>query len=405
MIKVLRYIIRFIPVLISTIAAFVSIFSAASVRLEAEIAEQKSRIAALEAAYANGEIASVDEASFFAGDLEAELEAGMKFNEISFIATHNSYQTPAIDETKKVYQGLSELTFGLIAANTGDFWSETLTQQLNCGIRSFEMDIETFDRDGEISFTCMHSPYIEMATSCYDFALAMKEISMWSDNNPDHLPITIIIEPKGLFIPLEDMEFFKLDYAGELDNVLRKTLGDKLFTPADMLRDYSSFGEMRKADDWCRVSDMLGKVLVLMHECDVTEEYIETDPSIKSQAMFPMLREGDIDRDCTSIILCNKPEKLLKLKADLDERNILVRTRTDEFVSVTEERRENALKSNALIISTDYPVRTDNTAESYVVSFGGNKTVRKVTEQNNPVEMREYSCYNNVNFLRRVFSE
>lgn len=380
MFKVLRYIVRFIPVFISTLAAFVSIFSAAPVRLEEDISEQKSRIAALEAAYASGEIASVDEALFFAGDLDVELEAGMKFNELSFIATHNSYQTKAIDETKKVYQGLSELTFGLISANTGDFWSETLTQQLNCGIRSFEMDIETFERDGEISFTCMHSPYIEMATSCYDFALAMKEIAMWSDNNPNHLPITIIIEPKSLFIPLEDMEFFNLDYAKELDNVLRETLGEKLFTPADMLRNYSSFGEMRKADDWCRISDMLGKVLILMHECDVTEEYIGIDTSVKSQAMFPMLREKDLDRDCTSVILCNKPEVLLELKADIDERNILARTRTDEFVSVTEERRENALKSNALIISTDYPVRTDNTAESYVVSFGENKTVRKVTE-------------------------
>lgn len=380
MIKILRYIVRFIPAFISTLVAFVSVFSAAPVRLEEEIAEQKSRITALESAYASGEIASVDEASFFAGELDAELEAGIKFNEISFIATHNSYQTKAIDETKNIYHGLSELTFGLIPANTGDFWSETLTQQLNCGIRSFEMDIETFDRDGEISFTCMHSPYIEMSTSCYDFALAMKEIAMWSDNNPGHLPVTVIIEPKSLFIPLENMKFFNLDYAIELDNVLRETLGEKLFTPADMLRSYSSFGEMRKADDWCELNDMLGKVLILLHECDVTERYIEIDPSVKSQAMFPMLREEDIDRDCTSIILCNDPEKLLELKTEIDERKILVRTRADEFTSVSEKRREKAFESNALIISTDYPVRTDNTDESYVVSFGENKTVRKVTE-------------------------
>ena len=86
MFKVLRYIVRFIPVFISTLAAFVSIFSAAPVRLEEDISEQKSRIAALEAAYASGEIASVDEALFFAGDLDVELEAGMKFNELSFIA-------------------------------------------------------------------------------------------------------------------------------------------------------------------------------------------------------------------------------------------------------------------------------------------------------------------------------
>lgn len=380
MIKGLRYIVRFVPALISTVIAFISIFSAAPARLTEEIAEQKDRVAALEAAYANGEISPVDEASFFAGDLNAELEAGVKFNEMSFIATHNSYQSEAIDETKKLYKNLSDITFGLVSDKTADFWSETLTQQLNCGLRSFEIDIETFDRDGEISFTCMHSPYIEMSTTCYDFALAMKEISMWSDNNPNHLPITIIIEPKSTFIPLKDMKFFNIDYAKALDNELRKCLGEKLFTPSDMLRDYSSFGEMRAANDWCKVKDMLGKVLILMHENKVTEEYIGIDPSLKTQAMFPMLRKDDIDRDCTSIILCNMPDELLEINAQIKEKKILARTRADKFTSVNDERRKNAFESNAFIISTDFPVRTDNTAESYIVSFEENKTVKKVTE-------------------------
>lgn len=377
-IRILRYIVRFIPLVLSTVITFCSVFPASTERLEKDIDEQIQRIAALEQAYSNGEVEPVDEASFFAGNLEAELEAGIKFNEMSFLATHNSYQTSAIDETKKIYRNLSELTFDAISSKTGDFWSETLTQQLNCGFRSFEMDIETFDRDGEISFTCMHSPYIEMATSCYDFSLALKEIALWSDNNPNHLPVTIIIEVKSLFIPLEDMKFFNIDYAHVLDGVLRESLGEKLFTPADMLRDYSSFGEMRAADDWCKVKDMLGKVVVLLHEGNITEEYIEIDPSIRTQAMFPMLRYEDIDRDCASFILCNDPEELLEVEEEvIAENKIMVRTRTDKFTDVTQERREQALASGAHIVSTDYPVRTDLTEDSYLVSFGEHKTVRK----------------------------
>lgn len=378
--KILQYVVKFIPVLLSTIVTFVSLFPSSLARLDEEIVEQKNRIAALEQAYANGEIAPVYESSIFAGNLDAELEAGIKFNELNFMATHNSYQTPAIEETKTLYRNLGQLTFDYIAGNTGDFWSETLTDQLNCGLRSFEMDIETFDRDGEISFTCMHSPYLDMSTSCYDFALALKEIAMWSDNNPNHLPITVIIEPKSLFIPLEDMKFFNIDYAKALDEVLRESLGEKLFTPADMLRDYSSFGEMRKADDWCKVKDMLGKVLILLHEGDVTKKYIRIDPSIKTQAMFPMLRPKDIDRDCTSFIICNKPDELLEINEEvIFEKKIMVRTRTDNFTSVTEERREQAMASGAHIVSTDYPVRTDLTKDSYVVTFGENKTVRKAS--------------------------
>ena len=239
MINFLTYLVRFIPALLSTVITFVSVFPASYARLDEEIVGQIQRIEALEEAYANGEIEPVDEASFFAGDLDAELEFGIKFNEISYLGTHNSYQSESTETTKKLYRNLSDITFGLVAPETADFESETLTDQLNSGIRSLEIDVEVFDRNGEISFTCMHSPNIEMTTTCYDFELAMKEIAMWSENNPDHLPITIIIEPKETFLPMKDMKKFSIGYADEFDAVLRKTLGEKLFTPADMLRDYS----------------------------------------------------------------------------------------------------------------------------------------------------------------------
>ena len=380
MIDFFSRIIKFIPALISTAIAFVSLFPANNAKLDGMITAQEQRIAALEQAYANGKILPVDEASFFAGDLKAELDAGIKFNEMSFIATHNSYQSAATDETKALYRSLSALTFGILPENTADFASETLTDQLGNGIRSLELDIEVFDRDGNVTFTCMHSPHIDMSTTCYDFELAMKEIALWSDNNPNHLPVTIIVEPKSVFLPLEDMKKFSFDYADEFDAMLKESLGDRLFTPADMLRDYASFGEMRAADDWCKVSDMLGKVLVLLHDCGATEEYIKLDPSLKSQAMFPMLRQDDIERDCASFILVNSPEKLLKSKEELIESGVIMRTRCDSFGNAPQKRFEQAMATPAHIISTDYPPRTDNTAESYVVSFGNRTTVRRVNK-------------------------
>ncbi|MBO5858195.1 MAG: hypothetical protein J6R20_00245 [Clostridia bacterium] len=380
MLNFFNSLIRFLPALISTAITFVSLFSVNTPRLEADINSQIERIAVLEKAYANGEIAPVDEESFFAGDLNAELESGIKFNEMRFTATHNSYQSEATDATKKLYRNLSTVTFGLIPEDKAEFKSETLTEQFNNGVRSIEMDVETFDRNGEISFTCMHSPYIEMTTTCYDFSLAMKEIAMWSDNNPNHLPITVIIEPKSVIFALDDMKGFSYDYALELDSVLKETLGDKLFTPADMLRDYESFGEMRANDDWCEVKNMLGKVLILLHDCGVTQNYIDADPSLKTQAMFPMLRENDAEKDYASFILSNNPSKLLKSQDYIiDEKKLIVRTRADSFGSISESKAENALNSNAHIVSTDYPPRTDNTADSYVFSFGNKKTISKTS--------------------------
>ncbi len=374
--KIIEYMEQFVVLVLSIVFGFASIFPANMERLEEEKIEQVERIAQLEADYSAGKTASVDESSFFDGDLEKALANGIKFNELRFIATHNSYQTPATEEFKELYRDLSELTCGLVKAEKAEFWSQTLTQQLNCGIRSLEMDIETFDRKGEISFTCMHSPYTDMTTSCYDFALAMKEIAMWSDNNPNHLPITIIIEPKSGFLPMRDMEFFNLEYACAFDEELRRTLGDKLFTPADMLRDYNNFEEMRAADDWCEAKDMLGKVLILLHECDVTEEYISLDTSIKTQAMFPMLREEDVERDCTSFILANNPDELLEISEDvLKKKKIIARTRADTFTDAPPEQREDALISGAQIVSTDYPPRDDLKPGAYTVTFDNGKTI------------------------------
>lgn len=371
--SVIRYIVRLIPLIVSTLSLFFSLPSVGAERLAVEIEEQKSRIAALEQAYENGEITPVDQSVFFDGDLQAELNGGIKFNELRYIATHNSYQTESVEELKALYRNLSELTFGLVSGETADFISPTVTEQLNSGIYSLELDVEVIDKDGEVSFTCMHAPQIQMTTSCYDFALTLKEISMWSDNNPGHLPITIIIEPKETFLPMKNMKALDVDYAKALDSILREGLGSKLFTPADMLRDYENFAAMRQADDWCEVRDMLGKVLILLHEGNTTEKYIKLDPSLKSQAMFPILRPNDTDRDCASFLLINAPEDCKS--AYIYEQNFVVRTRADNFTSVTEKRREDAFACGAQIISTDYPVKEGLTEADYVVSFENNKTI------------------------------
>ncbi len=374
-VSIIKYIVNFIPLIISILSLFFSLFEVGNARLGLEIEEQIERIATLEQSYADGEIAPVERDSFFDGDLQAQLDAGIKFNEMRYVATHNSYQTESVDELKQLYRKLSDLTFGLVAGNTADFISPTLTEQLNSGIYSLELDIEVLDRDGDISFTCMHAPQIQMTTSCYDFSLAMKEIAMWSDNNPNHLPITIIIEPKEIFLPMENMKALNLDYAKVFDSMLRDTLGDKLFTPADMLRDYENFGEMRAADDWCEVKDMLGKVLILMHDCATTDDYIKLDRSLKTQAMFPMLEARDMNESYASFLLINDPVRDFTDIEEALENNFVVRTRADKFTGVTEERREKAFASGAQIISTDYPVKDGLTADDYVVCFPDMKTV------------------------------
>lgn len=338
---------------------------------------QKDRIIALEQAYSAGEITKIDEQNFVLGDLDEAFENGVKFNEVSFFATHNSYQTRSAEAYCKIFDNLSTVTFGLVSEKTGDFESQTLTEQFNCGIRSIELDIETIKNGDEVSFVCLHKPCLDMGTTCYDLELTLKEIKMWSDYNPDHLPITIIIEPKKGFLPMKDMKAFNLDFALELDELLRKALGDKLYEPSDAIGEYESFADMRLADGWTELKDMRGKVAVLLHEADVTDEYIAVDESIKSQAMFPMLRYEDRDLSYASFLLMNDPAEALAHKDEvIEEKNLIVRTRADTFKEVTREDLEDSLASGAHLISTDYPIRTDLEDDDYRVSFGGTKTIK-----------------------------
>ncbi len=368
---------KIISLLVATVMLLPSVFTQNTAQAEADKQAQLLRLSQLESAYANNAMPKVNEQSFVLGDLNTAVKDDIKFNELSFIATHNSYQTQSVEAYRQIFDNLSTLTFNLVSDKTGEFSSQTLTEQFNCGIRSIEMDIETVENGEDISFTCMHSPFLDNGTSCYDFELALREIKLWSDYNPGHLPITIIIEPKSVFIPMENMKYMNLDYALKMDELLRDTLGDKLFEPADMLRDYASFADMRRADDWCKVKDMLGKVVVLLHETGVTKDYIAVDESIRTQAMFPMLRYNDRDLPYASFLIMNEPSQVFESKNEvIDTQKLIVRTMVDSYTSVSQEKLEASMQSGAQILSTDYPARTDSLPESYKVEFGNGKTVR-----------------------------
>ena len=201
---------------------------------------------------------------------------------------------------------------------------------------------------------------------------------MWSDHNPNHLPITIIIEPKKDVPFYSGLENFSVEYAQKLDEVIRETLGDALLTPADMLGSYSSFKEMRENDGWLTLEDTLGKVMVLLHETDVTEEYIALDSGIRTQAMFPMLRADDADRDCASFLIINDADDALEYSQEIIyAKKLAVRTRTDNYYTDEKDcQRDTAISSGANIISTDHPVFNDkNRTYDYQVAFDGGYTV------------------------------
>lgn len=375
----MKYITKYISALLSLILCFVFTYPAMIRQVQEQkpldIQEQLDRIEQLEKDYKSGNYTKVNENSFCDFDLGKACADGVKYNEVSFLGTHNSYQKECVPARQKLFQDASTVTFGLVKSEKATFSADYLTDQLNLGIRSIELDVETVVADGKISFVCSHAPVLDMPTHCYNFALALKEIKLWSDANPNHLPITIIIEPKKVFIPDKNMHYFTCGYANELGEQAKAIFGDTLITPADMIGKHSSFKEMREADDWMTLSETRGHVMILLHDTTVTDKYIEQDTSIKTQAMFPMLRYDSRDKDYASFLLINKAKDIQVQAAEVLGKKLVIRTRSDNFGSYKESDSQIALNSGAQIVSTDYPPKADMSKAQRVVTFNGGYTV------------------------------
>lgn len=304
-------------------------------------------------------------------DIQQALDDGVKFNEVAFLGTHNSYQLLTTPNKRALMKAVEIVTFGKVDYTKAEFEMDTLTTQLEYGVRNLEIDIETVDDGETISFVVTHDPILDNVSSCYDFAGMLEEIKMWSDNNPNHLPVSILIEPKGDVPDFKNMQDFTVEYANELGKVIENVLGDTLLTPADMMGDYANFKEMRENDGWLTLEETLGKVMVLLHPCDVTDSYIAQDETIKTQAIFPMLRAGLENETYASFILDNEPENaMLNNKVSIDEWKLVVRTRADSHPRFSDERYANADICGSQIITTDYPPRSVR-EDDHTYSFDG----------------------------------
>lgn len=344
---------------ITVLGFYLSAAKAGKDYTEKNIEYQNNHLEYLKNEYYTEGYTPCDEEGLTAFDLEKAYADGVKYNEVAVLGTHNSYQLLATKQ-KRAYESLLKvITFGLAGDKKIDFEMDTLTNQLEKGVRNLEIDIEA-EVDGEnIGFIVTHDHLLDNVSSCYNFEKALEEIALWSDNNPGHLPVSILIEPKKVENEKNGIREFSLTYADELDGVIREVLGDKLFTPADMLGDYESFEQMRSADDWATLEELRGKIIFILHPCDSTEDYISIDESIKTQAIFPMLRPEDAERDCASFILDNEPEEATENnKINADDYKLIIRTRADDYPEFSDERYATANKCGSNIITTDFPPRT-----------------------------------------------
>jgi len=269
----------------------------------------------------------------------------IRLNEIQMIASHNSYKKLGT-KLGKFFVGLGD---SFEEARAMEYHNDPLTDQLNLGIRSFELDIR--NRNGIFEVT--HVPLVDNSTNALNLQLAFEEVFLWSRNNPNHIPIILLLELKNDWMMLDPlMDDFTETELEALDVLIKDSFKTRLITPKNVIGTHLSLRDKIVEDGWPLLKNTLGKILVVLHPGSHTDMYVGMDPTFQTMAMFPAASNRDIYHDYTSFVVHNDPN--VESINDLVSRNFIVRTRIDVNLKSVSLRYAKGVASGAQILTTDF---------------------------------------------------
>ena len=320
-------------------------------------------------------------------------------NQVQYLGTHNSYHVRARQDLFDVL-----LSFIPDLAPTLDYSHIPLQEQFDTqGIRQIELDVFDDPEGGlyanhrarrvfgdevasgiaeldEPGLKVLHVQEIDYETTCYTFVSCLEEVKAWSDANPRHLPITVLVEVKdeaipdplslGFVTPLP----FGIDALNRIDAEIRSVFPrEQLLLPDDVRGDFVTLELAVLSRGWPPLSQARGKIMFALDNTgSPREDYIAGHTSLEGRVLFTDSPAGTPE---AAFMKRNNP---LSNPGDIEslvELGYMVRTRAD---ADTEQARTNdttqrdaALASGAHFISTDYPVPNPEFSEYQVTLPGG----------------------------------
>jgi Phosphoinositide phospholipase C, Ca2+-dependent len=337
------------------------------------------------------------------GDDDADTTApgpSVGLDQIQVLAAHNAYHLEGEEALlAAITENLPSLT------PTIEYSHPTLTEQLDLGLRSMELDVFE-DPDGgrygapkpqsllglepidpvmqEPGFKVLHIQEVDYRSTCLTFVACLTELREWSDDHDDHLPIIVQIEAKDGVIPDPlNLGFVQPIPASEatftaLETEIRSVLDDdQLVTVADVQGDADTLRAAVESDGWPDVDDLRGRFVFVLDDAGAKRDlYRSLHPDTLDRLIFVAAQPPDDDAAFTVI---NDPVADGELIRDLVARGFLVRTRTDadtaEARTGDTARREAAFASGAQLVSTDYE-REDPRFPGYVTDLPGDGPAR-----------------------------
>ena len=322
----------------------------------------------------------------------------LKMNDIQVVGSHNSFKAQIPDAVMKKLRAANPRQ-----ADSLEYFHVTLTEQLDAGVRQFELDIfadpqggryadpkgeawaraagETtnFDRAAMLKpgFKVLHNPDVDYLSTCPTLIGCLGEIDRWSRANPEHLPIMITLNaadtPSGRPGITDPLPLDNPNLLNALDAEILSVLpAGRLITPDEVRGSAPTLREAVRNHGWPLLSAARGRIYILFDVRQaVSDAYREGHPSLTGRPMFGWYPD-------------DQPEGVIQIVQDplVDGKKIkqwvkaglIVRTRTD--AGTQEARRKDFSKANAAIasgaqaVSTDYyPGAPDPLKLGFVIRF------------------------------------
>ncbi|MDZ7717190.1 MAG: phosphatidylinositol-specific phospholipase C1-like protein [Balneolaceae bacterium] len=320
----------------------------------------------------------------------------IRLNHVQVLGTHNSYKRlPHPDLITALNNHLDGW------AKDIEYEHKPLAIQLeNLGIRQFELDLYADPNGGRYAkpsgavliddeefleseemmqpgFKIIHIPDVDYRSTCLTFKSCLTDIGDWSDKNPNHLPIMIMVEAKdGERRDWEAMKFvkpiaFNTSLMHEIDNeILEVFEPNHIITPDDVRNNYDTLTEAVQDEGWPTLAESRGKVLFALDNTDEHKSmYLKGNPNLEGRVMFV----SSVPEEPTGgFIKMNDALRQANLIKERISQGYLIRTRTDsptnEARSGSTKRMEIAFESGAQYLSTDYP-EVSPFGSGYIVRF------------------------------------
>jgi len=337
-----------------------------------------------------------------------------KINQIQVLGTHNSYARPVDPKLFAAIQPMLDMMQGSYLDKMSKEQREKfleyhpnsmglaeglkydhprLTEQLDSGLRSLELDVYYDPQGGRFAdpagyralrskgvknlaymdtkdlektgFKLLHMADLDFRTHNTTLESALLEIKSWSEQNEGHAPVFIMIEAKDSGIPFFPNATKVLPFDEEafaaLDNDIVRIIGrENLITPDDVRGSYKSLREAVKAGNWPTVAAARGKfIFLLLPTMAGMGEYggahVKNAPNLEHKVMF--VQSSPTADFGAFLLLDNAKMRQQEIKQYVKE-GFLVRTRADietyEAKVNDYSRAEAAFSSGAQVISTDF---------------------------------------------------